>query len=123
MFSSYFHPLNNFCEANNKHLKGKKNMPSHTMELPRQIVVGEKNIDSVGSFLNSLKKTKKISLVSGSNVKKIVQKKIEASLRASKISGFWYLAKTNDQKTIQAIEKKCTKAKANWLLELVVGVL
>jgi len=48
MFSSYFHPLNNFCEANNKHLKGKKNMPSHTMELPRQIVVGEKNIDSIG---------------------------------------------------------------------------
>jgi len=34
-------------------------MPSHTMELPRQIVVGEKNIDSVGSFLNSLKKQKK----------------------------------------------------------------
>jgi len=27
-------------------------MPSHTMELPRQIVDGEKNIDSVGSFLN-----------------------------------------------------------------------
>jgi len=43
-------------------LKGKKNMPSHTMELPRQIVVGEKNIDSIGSFLNSIKKTKKISL-------------------------------------------------------------
>jgi len=60
MFSSCFHPLNNFCEANNKHLKGKKNMPSHTMELPRQIVVGEKNIDSIGSFLNSLEKTKKI---------------------------------------------------------------
>jgi len=56
MFSSYFHPLNNFCKVNNKHLKGKKNMPSHTMELPRQIVVGEKNIDGVGSFLNSLKK-------------------------------------------------------------------
>jgi len=65
-------------------------MSSHTMELPRQIVVGEKNIDSVGSFLNSLKKTKKISLVSGSNVKKIVQKKIEASLIASKIKCYWY---------------------------------
>ena len=71
-------------------------MPSHTMEMPRQIVVGEKNIDDIGSFLNSLKKTKKISLVSGSNVKKIVQKKIEASLIASKIKCYWYLAKTND---------------------------
>jgi len=64
-------------------------MPSHTMELPRLIVVGEKKIDSVGSFLNSLKKTKKITLVSGSNVKKIVQKKIEASLIASKIKCHW----------------------------------
>jgi len=53
MFSSCFHPLNNFCEANNKHLKGKKNMSSHTMELPRQIVVGEKNINDFFQFLNN----------------------------------------------------------------------
>jgi len=88
------------------------------MELPRQIIVGEKNIDSIGSFLNSLKKTKKISLVSGSNVKKIVQKKIEASLIASKIKCYWYLAKTNDQKTIQDIEKKVRQSKS----ELIIGI-
>ena len=76
------------------------------MELPRQIVVGEKNISDIGNFLSSLKETKNISLISGSNVKKIVQKKIEASLVASKIKSSWYLAKTNDQKTIQDIEKK-----------------
>ena len=93
-------------------------MPSHIMELPRQIVLGDKNIYDIGNFLNSLKKTKKVSLISGSNVKKIVQKKIEASLRASKISGFWYLAKTNDQKTIQAIEKKVHQSNS----ELVVGI-
>jgi len=58
-------------------------MPSHTMELPRQIVVGEKNINDIGNFLNSLEKTKKISLVSGSNVKKLVQRQIEASLISS----------------------------------------
>ena len=83
-------------------------MPSHTMELPRQIVVGNKNISDLGNFLNSLKKTKKISIGSGGHVKKIVQKKIEASLSASKIKSLWYLAKTNDQKTIQEIEKKST---------------
>ena len=87
-------------------------MPSHTMELPRQIVVGEKNISDIGNFLRSLTETTKVSLVSGSNVKKIVQKKIEASLRASKISSFWYLAKTNDQKTIQGIEKKVRQSKS-----------
>jgi len=93
-------------------------MPSHTMELPRQIVVGEKNIDGVGSFLNSLKKTKKISLVSGSNVKKIVQKKIEASLTASKIKCYWFLAKIYDQFTILDIYKNVRQSKS----ELIIGI-
>ena len=118
MFSSYFHPLNNFCEPNNKHLKGKKRISSHTMELPRQIVVGNKNIGDIGNFLNSLKNIKKVSVVSGSNVKKIVQKKIDASLTASKIKSSWYLAKTNDERTIFDIEKKVRQNKS----ELVVGI-
>ena len=50
-------------------------MPSHIMELPRKIVVGEKNIDDIGNFLKSLKNSKRVSIISGSNVKKIVQKK------------------------------------------------
>ena len=118
IFSSSFHPLNNFCEPNNKHLKSKKRMPSHTMELPRQIVVGDKNIGDLGNFLNSLKKTKSVSMISGGNVKKIVQKKIESSLTRSKIKSKWYLAKTNDQKTIHDIEKKVRQSKS----DLVVGV-
>ena len=93
-------------------------MPSHTMELPRQIVVGDKNIGDLGNFLNSLKKTKKVSMISGGHVKKIVQKKIEASLSASKIKRTWHLAKTNDQKTIEDIEKKVRQIKS----DLVIGV-
>jgi len=93
-------------------------MSSHTMELPRQIVVGEKNISDIGNFLRSLTETTNVSLVSGSNVKKIVQKKIEASLVTSKIKSHWYLAKTNDQKTIQDIEKKVCDNGSN----LVMGV-
>ena len=99
-------------------MKSKKPMASHTMELPRQIVVGDKNIGDLGDFLNSIKKTKSISMVSGGNVKKIVQKKIEASLSRSKIKSTCHLAKTNDQKTIQDIEKKVRQSKS----ELVIGV-
>ena len=40
----------------------KKHGKSHTMELPRQIVVGEKNIDQVGDFLKSLSNPKKVSI-------------------------------------------------------------
>ena len=93
-------------------------MSSHTMELPRQIVVGDKNIGDLGNFLNSLKRTKKISIISGGNVKKIVQKKIETSLIASKIKSSWYLAKINDQKTIREIEKKVRKSKS----DVIIGI-
>ena len=98
--------------------KTKKSMRSHKMELPRLIVVGEKNINDIGSFLKSLKNIKKVSLVSGNNVKKIVQSKIESSLSASKIQMVWHLAETNDKRSIQQIEKNVGKSKS----ELIVGV-
>ena len=88
------------------------------MELPRLIVVGEKNINDIGSFLKSLKNIKKVSLVSGNNVKKIVQNKIESSLSASKIQMVWHLAETNDKRSIQQIEQNVGKSKS----ELIVGV-
>ena len=66
----------------------------------------------------SLKNIKKVSLVSGNNVKKIVQKKIESSLSASKIQMVWHLAETNDKKSIKKIEQNVGKSKS----ELIVGV-
>jgi len=96
----------------------KKPMQSHTMELPRRIVVGGKNIDGIGKFLKSLKNTKEVSIVSGNNVKKIVQKKINRSLSASKIKKTWYLADNNNLKTIYKIEKKIRQSKN----DLIVGI-
>ncbi len=93
-------------------------MSSHTMELPRKIVVGEKNIADIGNFLKSLKNTKKVSLISGSNVKKIVQKKIQKHFDLAKIENIWYLAKTNDTKSIRDIEKKVSQNKS----DLIIGV-
>jgi glycerol-1-phosphate dehydrogenase [NAD(P)+] len=50
------------------------------MELPRLIVIGEKNINEFGKFLRSLNNPKKVSLVSGIHVKKFIQKKIKLVL-------------------------------------------
>jgi len=90
-------------------------MPSHTMELPRQIVVGEKNIGDIGNFLNSLKKTKKVSLISGSNVKKIVQKKIKLKHLFVRLkfraSGIWLKLMTKKQ--YKTLKKKYAKTKAS----------
>ena len=61
-------------------------MKSHTMELPRLIEIGEKNIGDFGKFLHSLSKPKKVSLVSGINVQNVLRKKIEKSLKIKKNS-------------------------------------
>ena len=79
------------------------------MELPRQIVVGEKNIDRVGKFLENLSKPKKVSIISGKNVKKIIGKKIDGSLKRSKIRTVWHLATSNHVNMLKEIEKKCVK--------------
>ena len=93
-------------------------MRSHTMELPRKIVVGEKNISDIGTFLKSLENPKSVSLISGNNVKKIVQKKIEKCLSTSKIKYIWHLAKTIDRKSIIEIEKNVLRNKS----DLVIGI-
>jgi len=97
-------------------MEQKKITLSHTMELPRLIVVGEKNIGKIGDFLKSLNDAKKVSLISGSNVKKIVQKKIDESLASSNIKKSWYLSKINDTKSIKEIEKNVRKNKTNLLI-------
>ena len=48
-------------------------MQSHTMELPRLIEIGEKNIEEFGKFLYSLNKPKKVSLISGTNVQNVLK--------------------------------------------------
>ena len=88
------------------------------MELPRLIVIGEKNIGKIGDFLISLEKPKKVSLITGKHVKKILQKKIEKSLRVSKIKFVWHTTKDNELRSIKNVQNKVKKDKG----ELVVGI-
>lgn len=84
-------------------------MASHKMELPRQIVIGEKNINEFGEFLHNLTKPKKVSLITGIHVKKILKQKIEKSLKIKKIKFVWHTSKDNqirDLKKIQIDVKK-----------------
>tara|TARA_B100000929_G_scaffold61489_1_gene46653 strand:+ start:623 stop:1690 length:1068 start_codon:yes stop_codon:yes gene_type:complete len=97
----------------------KKNLPtSHTMELPRQIVVGEKNIDRVGEFVKSLSKPKKISIISGKNVRRIIGSKIDDSLKKSRIRGIWHLATSNHVSTLKDMEKKVRSDKSDLIIGL-----
>ena len=88
------------------------------MELPRQIVVGEKNIGQVGEFLRSLSNPKKVSIISGKNVKKIIGKEIDKSLKNSKITAVWHLAKSNQVKETATIQKKVKSTKSDIIIGL-----
>ena len=88
------------------------------MELPRLIEIGEKNIADFGRFLNSLNKPKKISLVSGTNVQKVLRKKIEKSLKSNKIQFVWHTSKDNQIDSLNQIQKNVKKDDSS----LIVGV-
>lgn len=94
------------------------NTPSHTMELPRLIVVGEKNIGEIGEFLQSLNEPKKVSIIAGQHVQKIAKKKIQASLTASKIRSVWHFPRGNDEKSIQRVQNEIKKDKS----DLIIGI-
>ena len=98
--------------------KKKESAPSHTMELPRLIVIGEKNISEFGRFLKALDNPKKVSLISGDNVKKFLQKKIERSLTKAKIRFIWHIAKSNETKFMKEVQKSVKKDHS----DLIVGI-
>ena len=98
--------------------KNHDRMLTHTMELPRLIVIGEKNIGEIGKFVLSLNKPEKVSLVTGEHVKKILQKKIEKSLGTSKINYVWHIANENTIKSIKNIQTQVKKDKS----DLIVGI-
>ena len=99
-------------------LKNEDRMQSHTMELPRLIEIGEKNIGDFGKFLKSLNKPKKVSLICGSNVQKVLKIKVEKSLKIKKIQFVWHTSIDNQIKSINKIEKNVKKDKSN----LIVGI-
>jgi glycerol-1-phosphate dehydrogenase [NAD(P)+] len=98
--------------------KNQDRMQSHTMELPRLIEIGEKNIGDFGRFLNSLNKPKKVSLIAGTNVQKVLRKKIEKSLKSKKIQFIWHKSKDNQIKSLNRIQKDVKKDNS----DLIVGI-
>ncbi len=81
-------------------------MKSHTMELPRLIVIGEKNMAGFGGFLKKLDGSRRVSLITGAHVKRIIQRKVEGSLKRSGIRLSWHLAGGNEYDSIRAVERQ-----------------
>lgn len=75
----------------------------HRMELPRRIIIGERIINNIEEFLFSLINTKKISIISGINVKKLIKKKIIKAF-SSGIKYSWHIAQNNDFQSIAKLQ-------------------
>ena len=95
-----------------------KSMPSHVMELPRKIVIGENNIGDIGKFIADLANPKKVSVVSGDHVKKITYKKVANSLASSKIKNIWHTSISNDVKSVQKVLNEIKKDHS----DLIIGI-
>ncbi|HET6458215.1 MAG TPA: iron-containing alcohol dehydrogenase, partial [Nitrosopumilaceae archaeon] len=95
-----------------------KSMPSHVMELPRKIVIGENNIGDIGKFIADLANPKKVSVVSGDHVKKITYKKVANSLASSKIKNIWHTSVSNDEKSVQKVLNEIKKDRS----DLIIGI-
>ena len=93
-------------------------MQSHTMELPRLIEIGEKNIGDFGEFLKTLNKPKKVSLICGTNVQKVLKIKVEKSLKIKKIKFVWHTSTDNQIKSINKIKKNVKQDNS----DLIVGI-
>ena len=93
-------------------------MQSHTMELPRLIEIGEKNIGDFGEFLKTLNKPKKVSLICGTNVQKVLKIKVEKSLKIKKIRFVWHTSTDNQIKSINKIKKNVKQDNS----DLIVGI-
>lgn len=78
---------------------------SHTMELPRLIEIGEKNLDGFGNFLASLGRPGTVSMISGANVQDILRKRIEETLESNGIGFTWYTPIDNQTKSISSIQR------------------
>lgn len=88
------------------------------MELPRQIVIGEKNIGNIGKFIADLANPKKVSLVSGDQVRKITYDRVVKSIKNSKIKNAWHLSTNNDVKSAKKIQDEVKKDRS----DLIIGI-
>ena len=98
--------------------EGWKTAPSHTMELPRLIVVGEGNIGDIGGLIRSLSRADRVALITGPNVKRLTQDVVEESLEDRRIGYDWYLTSINDASALADLKGRVQRKRGG----LIAGI-
>lgn len=80
--------------------------PSHSMELPRRIVIGEGNMPDLGGFLVSLAGAGAASLVSGQHVRSAVGDTVERSLYEAGMPYAWHHTTDNTAGSVERVQEE-----------------
>ncbi len=91
-------------------------MPTHLMELPRRVAVGTEIIKQVGEILADLETGPKSIILSGSNVKKLLQDTLIQSLNDEGFSSSWIQVGPSSFQEVERITSIAKDAGANFLI-------
>lgn len=92
-------------------------MDPHTMELPRRIVIGSRNMKEVGGFLETLGGGT-ISLVSGPQVRKIIGEQVDRSLDDLSLAHVWHTIQDNTVEAVLTVQEEIRRDDSS----MVVGI-
>ena len=93
-------------------------MNTKTIELPRFITIGENCLEEIGTTINNLGKYKNILIVSGVNVKKLLNKKIVESLEDQQLNYKWITVKSPTMGSVSIVRSNTIKNK----IDLLIGI-
>jgi len=81
--------------------------PTHLMELPRKILIGEGVVSQVGSLIRSLDAgTSKVAIITGEVVKARAGGECIASLDKAGLKGSWYVVSNASMDTVTSLQDK-----------------
>jgi len=91
--------------------------PTHSMELPRNILIGEGVISELGSFLSNLNENvNKVSLISGNIVKSMVGDLCSNVLNGCSITDSWHIAPSASIGALRTLQNKIRVGHPDFLI-------
>lgn len=93
--------------------------PTHSMELPRMILIGEGVISQLGSFLINLNKNvKSVSIISGSIVRARTGRSCNKILKEFSIAAYWHTAPAATIDAVTSLQRFISTDSPDFLLGL-----
>jgi glycerol-1-phosphate dehydrogenase [NAD(P)+] len=84
--------------------------PTHLMELPRKILIGDGVISSLGAFIRDIGySTSKVAFVTGNTVKRRASADCKSSFRSMSIDDTWYVVVDSSIASVNKLKKSLAK--------------